>query len=79
MSYKLSLSYAILDDSTSAVTVLFHLEFEGLTVCGDLQGGGGGVRASFEVLISGRTREISLFFKIAWCLQNVTLVPYGMN
>ena len=39
MSYKLSLSYAILDDSTSAVTVLFHLEFECLTVCGELRGG----------------------------------------
>ena len=57
MSYKLSLSYAILDDSTSAVTVLSHLESEGLRVCGELRGWV--IRVSFKVLISGRTMEIN--------------------
>jgi len=76
MNHKLSLSYAILDNSTSAVTVLFPLEFGGLIVCGELQGGGSGL---FQAINLWKDDGDKLIFKIAWCLPNVTLVSYSVN
>jgi hypothetical protein len=66
MSYKVSLSYAGLDESTSAVTVLLHLEFwkVGSVRWTGGGGGGGGVHCFFKIIFLWKDDEEKIIFKI---------------
>jgi hypothetical protein len=80
MSYKLSLSYAILDDSTSAVTVLFHLEFWWLDIVRWFARG----RRGWSLWPLSRYSSLEdegdkPIFKLAVCIPNVKRVPCRMN